>query len=143
MATLANYSLRPSGTFRKAAVSSRYEGTMKRFAFCVLLLLTILISAPSISAQECDETGSNPAVEAILNRPDLAEKNPDEFSWKVLIAISAPCYRKCPANGSQNVGSSRIALWDTWADDLYTFPSQPDPWDQDPSKIRHPDFPGN
>ena len=57
--------------------------------------------------------------------PGLALTNPDEFNWSLLVAIS----KKAPPNLQFPAGANTTnnAVWETWADDQFTFPSQPDP----------------
>src|SRR6516165_12146091 len=57
--------------------------------------------------------------------PGLALTNPDEFNWSLLVAVS----KKAPPNLQFPAGpnTTNNAVWETWADDQFTFPRQPDP----------------
>jgi hypothetical protein len=61
---------------------------------------------------------------------NLALTQPDKFNWGLLVQISqrAPDELQTTvqlANGQ--TGKTNNALWETWADDIFTFPSSPDP----------------
>jgi hypothetical protein len=59
--------------------------------------------------------------------PELALTKPDEFNWSLLVAIS----KKAPDSLQFKVGPNEVttnnAVWETWADDPFTFPREPDP----------------
>jgi len=57
--------------------------------------------------------------------PGLALTNPDEFNWSLLVGIS----KKAPPNLQFPAGANTTnnAVWETWADDPFTFPPKPDP----------------
>jgi hypothetical protein len=57
--------------------------------------------------------------------PGLALTKPDEFNWSLLVGIS----KKAPPNLQFPAGANTTnnAVWETWADDQFTFPRQPDP----------------
>ena len=57
--------------------------------------------------------------------PGLALTHPDQFNWTLLVALS----KKAPANLQFPVGANTTnnAVWETWADDPFTFPPNPDP----------------
>src|SRR5258708_12709831 len=58
--------------------------------------------------------------------PGLALAESEKFNWGVLVAVS----KKAPDSLQFEVGEQKKtnnAVWETWADDPFTFPAMPDP----------------
>ena len=88
----------------------------------ILSALTFLNLAQRTCAQDTDNGDFN------YNDPanqGLALNYPDEFNWKLLAAISkeAPPSLQFPAGAA----TTHNAVWETWADDPFTFPAHPVP----------------
>jgi hypothetical protein len=90
------------------------------------LALVALAIAPTAMSQGCGPIESS-ALRALLKDTKLAREHPDEFNWKVFALISYPVKSKpFVANNHQTLLPNNV-LWETWADDDYTFPSSPNP----------------
>ena len=70
------------------------------------------------------------------------EKHPDQFSWMVFALIC----KQAPANmqivRADSTGKSNLtnnSIWETWADDDFTFPQSPNPRDVPGWRNRHED----
>jgi hypothetical protein len=103
-----------------------------KLAFVSLfLLVTVGIGFLGLSSKTTAKDSITPPS---LPNPDisltddavLAIRKPDEFNWKLLAEISG----RASANLQQTVpggNTTNDALWETWADDQFTFPKKPDP----------------
>ena len=52
---------------------------------------------------------------------------PDKFVWKLFLEINRKAAHQGPINGKAGSPITNAAVWETWADDSDTFPSNPDP----------------
>jgi hypothetical protein len=52
---------------------------------------------------------------------------PDQFAWTLFVQINQKAPIQRPVGGQAGNPLSHNALWETWADDPQTFPSNPDP----------------
>lgn len=89
---------------------------------CAFLSLNSLASDPPVPV---------PSGVVVLNQappaggdPALAANFPDKYAWKLFTSI----IQKAPKQVKVENGlSTNDAVWETWADDLWTFPLEPDP----------------
>lgn len=72
-------------------------------------------------------------VESLMQRAneDWIRDHPDEFSWRILAAISRPVTQAnsggTPPDCWKQPGEYNYAEWETWADDDFLFPGTPKP----------------
>lgn len=52
---------------------------------------------------------------------------PDKFAWKLFLEVNRKAAHQGPVGGKAGNPVSNDAVWETWADDPQTFPSNPDP----------------
>ncbi len=52
---------------------------------------------------------------------------PDKFAWKLFLEVNRKAQNQSPIDGKPGSPVSNDAVWETWADDPQTFPSDPDP----------------
>lgn len=103
----------------------------RRIVLCVLCGALAIAMVPLLRSNSISTAAKRPGV--IVDQTsdaNLALTQPDKFNWGLLVQISqrAPDDLQTDvklANG-QTVKTNN-ALWETWADDLFTFPSSPDP----------------
>ena len=104
--------------------------------------LTLSITQP-LSAEDATTRGST--LTQSLNA-DLALTKPDQFNWTLFVSIcvKAPDELQPKVSVNAKETQSNNALWETWADDGFTFPQNPQPsnppkWaDRNKSKILRP-----
>ena len=54
----------------------------------------------------------------------LAINFPDKFAWTLFVQINQKAKQQVPVAGGKTTNN---AVWETWADDPWTFPKNPDP----------------
>jgi hypothetical protein len=99
---------------------------MKRLASILVFAWTATAVIPAAFAQGCGP-GEGAALRALLKNRTLAQQNPDEFNWRMLALISTPVTSEPFVASNRQTLTHNNVLWETWADDAYTFPSNPDP----------------
>lgn len=52
---------------------------------------------------------------------------PDQFAWKLFLEVNRKAEKQSPVGGKAGAPLSNDAVWETWADDAQTFPTNPDP----------------
>jgi hypothetical protein len=92
------------------------KSIIRRAAIQIAIIFLIIMGR--VFAQDADNGDLN-------NDPGLALTNPDKFNWALLVSIS----KEAPANLQFSIGTNTThnAVWETWADDAFTFPTNPVP----------------
>lgn len=111
---------------------------MKRnnlFAYPTTTFIAILLYALSCSDLQKNSAGVNTVLHSdseiisdslfLSTAGSLAMNNPDQFNWEVFARVCRKAATQSPVPGTN--ATTNNALWETWADDPYTFPSNPDP----------------
>jgi hypothetical protein len=120
---IEHFDIQPAGNTKEAFREG--NSRMKRLGCILALALAVTALVPIAFGQECGP-GEGAALRAILKDKKLAQENPDEFNWRVLALISTPVKsRPFVASNHQTLTPNNV-LWETWADDAYTFPRHPD-----------------
>jgi hypothetical protein len=58
--------------------------------------------------------------------PALPASFPDKFAWSLFVRVNQKAAAQVPIEGHPDL-LSNDAVWETWADDPWTFPAEPDP----------------
>jgi hypothetical protein len=74
--------------------------------------------------------------------PAIPMNQPDRFAWELFVEVNrkaAPEYQQVITLTNGTKVTTNSAIWETWPDDPYTFPSDPDPanppkWPDAPSR---------
>lgn len=62
--------------------------------------------------------------------PAIPMNQPDRFAWELFVEVNrkaAPEYQQTLTRADGTKFTTNSAIWETWPDDPYTFPSDPDP----------------
>lgn len=93
----------------------------------VLVLLVVFLFVLSTVAQQQPQVPCNPPPKGA----DLAMpmNQPDRFAWELFVEVNQkapPAFQHTITSGGKTF-TTNSAVWETWADDPWTFPANPDP----------------
>jgi hypothetical protein len=107
---------------------------MKRYIQIAVIALTVCGAVWWILSSAQDSVAARETITALppadlANDVQTALRTPDKFNWAMLVEISKkapPELQNTVTVGGQSK-STNNAVWETWADDDFTFPGRPDP----------------